>query len=429
MKNKILLYHPKTSHEKNYKFFWIPYSLLSISAPLIDNGFDVEIIDGNLKNSYNKNMDDVLCIGVSSMIGHQIEDGIDFCKDIRQKTDAPIVWGGTFPTILPEIISNSEYVDLIVRGPGQHAFLDLINSLNTNSSYLSNLSNSGKITNFGEIQKLPKMNDLPPYPFELINLKNYVRDDPNISNRVINYISSQGCPFSCGFCTEVAVYKNKWNAYSASSTLDEVLNLTDKASANGVKFYDSNFFASPKRALDFAQGLIDNQVQLNWAASAHPRNLLNLNETNLQTLKKSGLSRLLIGAESGVQDELNFINKKLKVEEIKTLTERLEYHGIIGSFTFVTGYPTKPEENIDITINFAEKLAKNTKSHEYKIHLYLPFPGTPLFGLAVINGFQSPTNLEGWSNLDYYRIETPWIDKKYQKKVRDFNEQHCPYVL
>ena len=429
MKNKILLYHPKTNHEQNYKFFWIPYSVLSISSPLINNGFEVEILDGNLEKSYRNDLDDILCIGVSSMIGHQIKDGIEFCKDIRKETDAPIIWGGTFPTILPEIILNSEYADSIIRGPGQQIFYDLVNKLYKNVDFLSDFRDSEKLDKFTQIQKICNLDEFPSYPFDLINPEDYVRNDPNISNRVINYISSQGCPFSCGFCTDVAIYKNKWNAYSASRTLDDVLNLVDRASANGIKFYDSNFFANPKRALEFAKGLIDNQIQLNWAASAHPNNLLNLNEDELQILKKSGLSRLLIGAESGVQDELNFINKKLKVENINILAERLEYHDIIGSFTFVTGYPTKPEKNIDITINFAEDLAKTTKSHEYKIHLYLPFPGTPLFDLSIESGFQPPTTLEGWSNLDYYQIETPWVDKKYQKKVRDFNEQYCPYVL
>lgn len=429
MKNRIILYHPKTSHERNYKFYWIPYSLLCVAAVLVDKKYDVQIIDGNLEEEIELAFEDVLCVGISSMIGHQIEDGLHFCQKIRKNIDAPIVWGGPFPTLLPEVLLSSDYVDYIIRGPGDYLFADFVESLKAGREPVEGVGyyKEGKKV-LGTIQVLPDRNKTPKYPYHLLDLKKYIRNDPNISDKVINYVSSQGCPFGCGFCTDTAIYKQKWSAFTAIRTINEILDLTSKVSANGVKFYDSNFFANPKRAIEFAKILVDREANLKWAASAHPKNLLLLKDEDYIQIKKSGLTRLLIGAETGVQDELNFINKNLKLSETIYLAEKLEEHGIIGSFTFVTGYPTMPAVNIDKTVEFASNLAEKTKIHEYKIHLYLPFPGTPLYKFAVLNGFSSPKDMMGWSNLDYYEIETPWIDYKYQDTIRKFNTKYCPYV-
>lgn len=213
---------------------------------------------------------------------------------------------------------------------------------------------------------------------------------------------------------------------SAERTADEVLNLAKSFSLNGIKFYDSNFFVSRNRAMHFAE--IVSGEGISWAASAHPKNLLNLIDEEFEILKQSGLARLLIGAESGVQEELDLIGKGIKVDDIVELTSLLEEKDIIASFTFVVGYPTMPEKNIEKTLKFAEKLASEYEKHEYKIHIYLPFPGTPLFELATSCGFSPPNNLEDWARLDYYEKYTPWVSKQHEARIRTFNETYCPYV-
>lgn len=427
MKNNIILYHPRTSHEKNYLFFWAPYSLLSIAAPLVEQGYDVEIIDGNLDQD-NKDIDfnEAICVGISSMIGHQIEDAIQFVSRVRE-TDTPIVWGGPLPTILPKTTLDSDYVDYIVRGIGDLLFPKMVQALKEKKALPRGVGT--EINQIGEIQTLQSREIFPKYPFHLLNLEDYVRHDPTVSKRVINYISSQGCPFECGFCSDVAMYKSKWDAYSAERTLNEIMDIANIANVDGIKFYDSNFFANSKRALSFAEGLLKYNKNISWAASAHPNNLLSYDYTKLNTFRQSGLKRLLIGAESGVQEELDLVKKHMVVGDVVEVADRLDRAGIIGSFTFVTGYPTMPSENIDKTLAFAENLSDNYSNHEFKVHLYLPFPGTALYDLAMRHGFIPPNTLDGWGKLDYYDITTPWIDDEYQNKIRDFNKRKCPYVL
>ena len=53
MRKKVLLFHPKTEHEKNYSYFWIPYSLLTLATELKEAGYEPQIFDENLHSEYS----------------------------------------------------------------------------------------------------------------------------------------------------------------------------------------------------------------------------------------------------------------------------------------------------------------------------------------------------------------------------------------
>jgi len=431
-KNTILLFHPRTGHESNYTFFWAPYSLLSLATML--NEYDVKIIDNNLEaDNYDKiikkSIDDVLCVGISSMIGNQIKDGLNFANNIRKLDEnIPIVWGGALPTILPEETLSSDLVDYVIRGQGEAKFSKLVNALAKNQQ-TKNIEGVGYRGHIPGIDKPEDKNSFPSYPFELIDFSKYIQSDPHVNTRTINYVSSQGCPFGCGFCSDTVLYQKSWTALSAKRSLEDITKLVDKYKVNGLKFYDSNFFVNSQRSKDFLNSIIDRNLGINWATSAHPLTLLKAKDDFYSLLSKSRLSRLLIGAESGVQEELDLVRKRIKVGDTLTVAKRLGDYDIIGSFTFIVGYPGMPESNISETIKYASKIRDMDARHEVKIHFYMPFPGTPLFERARQYGFNPPKTLDEWSNFDYYHIETPWVDKKSEPEVMRFNQENCPYVL
>ena len=68
----------------------------------------------------------------------------------------------------------------------------------------------------------------------------------------------------------------------------------------------------------------------------------------------------------------------------------------------------------------------------------MPYPGTRMYDIAIQQGFVEPQSLFEWSTYDYYKINMPWVEEKYQNVVDDFNKDlpfykkidktHCPYV-
>ncbi|UCE06451.1 MAG: B12-binding domain-containing radical SAM protein, partial [bacterium] len=440
----IILFHPKTLHEKYYSFFWLPYSVLYIGSALKQNGFKPILFDENVigqiggmhyQKTFEPLLSNCLFVGISSMTGHQLYAGLKFAKKIRESNPfIPIVWGGRHGTLMYETMVENPFVDIVIRGQGEKTVVELSKRLLENNSLfgLDGLSfkSNGRIIH-NKPREFIDMESFRPIEWNLIDIVQYILDDPDINTRSLNYISSLGCPHRCGFCTEVPFVKDssrKWMGFKAESVVHDISYLTNKYQINGIKFYDANFFVDPTRVLTFASGLIKRSIEIKWAASAHPITIMKLKNEDWKIIKKSGCSRLLIGIESGSQKVLDLINKTMDVSMGIEIADRLTKYGIIGCFTFIVGFPNAPKDEIDLTLEMANKIREIFKKHEVKIHFYGPYPRTPLFDIAVNNGFTPPKTLMEWAKFDYYTIEVPWVDKSYKRKLDMFNREGCPYV-
>lgn len=433
-RNTVILYQPKVDYKPHYPCFWAPLSILSVSAPLVAKGIKVIILDGNLeqhqrdKRIVKKNIANCICIGISAMIGgNQLKRALGFAKFIKkEKAEVPIVFGGPLASIIQEQLLSAPEVDCVVCGQGEQPMSDLVDSLIAGSDYkkIPGVMTRDNKENF-RLSFLNK-NGFPPYPWELLDVEKYIRSDNYLGKRVLNYVSSQGCPYRCGYCSEVAVYRSKWKALSAERVIKEIKSLKQKYSLDGIKFYDANFFANPKRVLEFAKGLIDNNLQLKWGASAHPTAIIRLKDS-LAEIKKSGLNRLLIGAESGSQEALNHINKECSVKDNLHVAYLCVKYCIPVAFTFIVGIPGV-DNDINETLNLALRMKSISEEFDIKMHFYAPFPGTPLFEEAQRLGYNAPNNLQEWSNHDYYLIQTPWIKKSEEIKVRRFSDFYCDFL-
>lgn len=439
-RNKVVLFHPRTFHEKNYRYYYIPYSLLSLTTNLDLRRYDIQIVDNNVhrRECWRSWLSDLgeppLCVGINSMIGAQIGDALAFAQAVEEVfPQVPRVWGGALPTVLPETTIAHRHVDAAVVGAGQETFAEVLEAL---AHGVPLTSVAGLVLQPGEAvtrtspRQLPDLNLFTPYRdlYHLVDVQRYVRFDEHVNRRTVNYHSSQGCPFSCGFCSEVALWNHRWSGLSADRILTDVEFLMDEHQVDGIKFYDAEFFIRRDRTLEFARQVVERDHDIRWAAAVHPRNLDRLSDDEFRLLARSGASRLLMGAESGVQDELQLINKGTDRDMLLRLAHRCTDHGIVASFSFVTGYPGSPAAHVETTLEFAEELHQAGPEHEAKVHFYAPYPGTPLYPVAVRHGFRPPASLEEWCGYDYYNVTTPWVDRSYEERVRQFNESAYPYL-
>lgn len=430
----MILYQPQLDYKPYYPCYWAPLSILSVAAPLVSKDIKVILLDGNLeehqkdKDTIKNNAERCICFCVSSMIGgNQLERGLEIAKFAKScRSDLPIVLGGPVTSVLLEQLFIDPNIDYLVLGQGEQPVSDLVDRI-VQGKDRSNIPGvmSRDDCKFVKPVFLDK-NLFPPYPWHLLQVERYIREDSYLGKRVLNYTSSQGCPHQCGYCSESASYNCHWKALTAERTLGEIKQLVTDYSLDGIKFYDANFFVNPSRAIEFAQGLIDNNLKIRWGASAHPKGVVRLGD-NLAKMKESGLNRLLIGAESGSQVALDYMNKGCTVEDNIRAAELCAKYDIPASFTFIVGMPGV-KDDLSPTLELALKMKKISGNFDVNIHFYAPFPGTPLFNESIKYGYQPPTNLQGWSSLDYYIIQTPWIDKKEEKKVRRFGDFYCDFL-
>jgi radical SAM superfamily enzyme YgiQ (UPF0313 family) len=403
--------------------------------------FNVIIVDNNVNRRENYRdlistlSNRILFVGISCMIGAQIKDALKFARQVREANpQIPIIWGGPLPTMLPEMTASNEFVDVAVRGQGEVTFSELVYRLKQGLPWNDVLGISYKKDDKKVVSNPDRpfvdLNKFPTYRkvYHLIDVEKYIWPDEHIASRTVSYHSSQGCPYACGFCCEVPLWKRWWSGLSPERMLEDIKYLIEKYRINGIKFYDSEFFIDLKRAITFAKLLLERKIEIKWGASIHPRNFYRIKDEHLRLLVESGLKRLLIGVESAVKEELDLIGKNITPKMILEIAKKCHSYGIVGSFTFILGYPSMSAENFDVTLRFARKLAESFPEHEVKLHLYAPYPGTPLYSLALKCGFIPPRSLEEWSDFDYYEKTTPWAKLEWVEKIREFNENYYPYM-
>src|ERR1035438_3622060 len=111
----------------------VPYSLLYLERALRNLGIEIILLDEQQQPDYSTilaaHSDRLLLAAVSSLTGEQIHGGIAFSRKVRESCNAPIVWGGWHPTLLPEQTLQEPYIDYVVVGQGERPLRQLVDRL------------------------------------------------------------------------------------------------------------------------------------------------------------------------------------------------------------------------------------------------------------------------------------------------------------
>lgn len=436
------MFSPKPHLNTTYR--GIPLGLLSISASLVEE-YDIVIIDAQVDSDYLEkilsNIKDAVCLGISSMTGYQIYNGLEVAKAVKEQySTIPIIWGGFHPSLLPVQTIENPYVDIIVRGQGQITFPEVVQCIKVKKS-LKNVEGVAYKEKNGEIfsnqdRDIENVNNFSPLPYFLLDIEKYVKVT-EVGTRTIEYTSSQSCPHRCGFCAEYKMFKRKWSGLSSKRVVEDIENLVKTYDINGIIFTDSNFFVSKSRVVEICRGLLEKRIKIEWGgANGRTSQLCKYELSTLSIMKKSGCKSILVGAESGSQEALNLINKDTKVEDTIKLAEKCKYHGIRIIFSCMTGLPPNNandyEKNLKVelskTFELIDSLVKISKHNKFMLFVYVPYPGTPLYELSLKNGLKEPKNLDEWSRFSLNQNNTPWMPEKYVKLANILTDYIFGYI-
>ena len=429
----VILLYPKVDHEKDYVYFWMPFSLLTIAQSLLNDGIaDVALFDGNQSDDVewghflDEHLDRAVCIGVSVMTGGgQIGHALRLVEQAKNRPDCPpVVFGGPHVNVLGEQTAQHQLVDAALTGPGQNSMVEFVRAVINRTSWNEVpglIAQRGSVLIRGAVNP-SRTGLMGHYPWQLLDIERYIRDDPTVAPRTLNYVSSQGCVYKCQFCYELT-YQRKYSAMAADGLYSDIVDLATRFDLNGIKFYDADWFVNLRRAASFCESIIDNELPIKWAASINPNDILKAERADIPILDlvaRSGGSRLLMGIESGNDRVLaDVVKKEVTTAQIMDVTTRIADHGILGSYTFIVGFPGESDAEVGETYALIDRLRDLNPQPETRVHLFAPYPGTPLYQDAIEYGFKPPKSLEGWSNFDYYSSQTPWTSDATARRARD----------
>jgi len=429
--NKIILINPKTGIDVGASLS-PPHGLLSIAAELVDD-FEVKIIDQrvdkNWKSALNKEMEGVLCVGITSMCGNQIKYGLDASKLVKNKDmSIPILWGGMHPTFFPQQTLKNPFIDFVIKGDGELTVYDLAMSLKNKKTSVSDLKKIKGIS-FKKNKKIfhnPDraffdLNKTKPTPWHLIDVENYIHKNMFIkgSKRELDVgITSRGCPFNCGFCPVTTFHKRKWRAMSAEKSAKRIIDAVKKFNLDGVWLRDDEFFLDVKRVQRIAELIIKAKINIKWYTSGIRIDTYNrMTDQQIKILKKSGCEILRFGVETGSARLLKLINKRITFAEVFKANKRAKKFGMTPYYSFMVGLPTETVNETIKTVALANRLKRqNPHAKIVEFTMFIPIPGSPLFDMAVKMGLKVPKKLEEWSIVDHFNSVTKVSDAPYLSK-------------
>jgi hypothetical protein len=193
LKKKILLVEPQfpiPPKSKNHKDF-LPIGLLKIASYLKSNGYDVQLVRGELKlEEFSFEPDEIWITSLFTYWSKYVKNSVQYYKKIFPK--AKVIVGGIYASLMPEHCKEYTGCDEVFTGVYEEA-----------------------------------EDFLPDY--ELLNAKNPHPIDYQIVH------TSRGCLRRCKFC----------GTWKIEPKFRGVESIKDKIKYRKVVFYDNNFLANP----------------------------------------------------------------------------------------------------------------------------------------------------------------------------------------
>ena len=134
----ILFINPKSTRPLWRRF---PLSLMALGASLPPET-SWEIWDGNTPAAdFDKRLldrvaaaegsrDPVHLLAINVMPGPQLVSAVALSKLLKARCPwIPIVWGGYFPSLYPQVALDAPYVDWVIRGQGERTLAELLEVL------------------------------------------------------------------------------------------------------------------------------------------------------------------------------------------------------------------------------------------------------------------------------------------------------------
>jgi len=287
-----------------------------------------------------------------------------------------IVKGAPFLTYNTNAIYENTFLDYVIVGEPEFTLRDILNGVPDNEilgiCYRENFQ-AEKNDNRPFIENL----DLIPFPARhLVDNSSYIRPDNGKVQAVIKV--ARGCPFHCFFCLATPVSGAKVRVRSSENIIEEIRECVEKYNIRNFLFWSDIFNLNREWAIDLCKKIIESGLKITWSSNTRADTM---DDELAALMYKSGCRLVSIGVESGSQEMLNHIGKKITLDNIRNTVKILKKNKIKIYNYFVIGLPWETEETVEETIKFAIELDSNFIS----FYTATPLPGTKFFNYVMLN--------------------------------------------
>jgi len=433
---KILFINPSLRPGTDHLF--LPVGLGYVVTYVKEHGYKFDILDvdaGNYSDEYveqyiRKNKYDVVCLG--SIVTHYrwIKWCINKIKELQP--DSRVIVGNSVGGSIPEVLFQKSKVDIVIYGEAEVTMTEVLDAINynknlgeivephveiphANKGYQATIKGIGisgiiyrnkdnLIINNGKRKAVRNIDDFPFPDWDLFDVETYLKigakkkashawfyEKDKAVAMPIN--TARGCVFKCTFCHYV-YWHDPYRHRSAENVIAEMKQLNKKYSANFFNFWDELSFHKIGPAKKFVDKLIEANLKWHWTCAIRadlmgkdvdPKGNSIPREERLDLAKKfvkSGCVTAGYSLESGSDEILEDMNKKVKSKYFKEQVEITREAGLINHTSIIIGYPRETKKTIAETMTQCEKLKIYPSTG-----FLMPLPETGMWNHAIEKGF------------------------------------------
>ena len=241
----------------------------------------------------------------------------------------------------------------------------------------------------------PPIEDLDSLPFpawDLVDPGRYRESMfPAKKRPIATVMTSRGCNHRCSFCLYPQVlFPGKLRRRSLGAVLEEMRWLQKGFGAKFFYFEDDNFTFSWRRVEEFCELLLRENMRVGWGCLSRTDGVT---PERLELMQRAGCYLIKYGVESGVQGQLDRINKKNTLAEIQQAFDRTRRTKILSHATVMLGVPGDTPDSLRQTLGFVKRIAPDS----VQFSVCTPFPGTQFWRDCEENGW---LEYDCWEDFD-----------------------------
>lgn len=307
---------------------FVPLGLLWLRASLEAAGFAVELRDLQVLSPEEREDPEALALRLDdsagvlglSLMSNALPLAVETTRLLRERRpERRVVLGGPGPTTVARaLVADFPWIDLIVRGEGEHTIVELMQALAARASLreLPGLSGRDEQGPFHAPDRalVIDQDTLPSPRWDDIELSRYA---------LYTTVTARGCPYTCRFCEIPSYESRRVRKRSVESVVAELSHAWHQRGVREVGFQDDIFLLSRPRVEAILDGLERQGVRLRWGGFARAGRV---DPDWIARLSERGMSSVAFGIESGSDPLLERISKGLSLRKAFTGIDRAVPH-------------------------------------------------------------------------------------------------------
>ena len=381
-----------------------PTDLMYLAAVAEQEGLEAKIVDysqgGDLEKDLKEFKPDYLVANVATPTFKNDISVMTIAKEICPDI-VTIAKGAAFLTVAFEVMYFQKDLDIIICGEPEETLKEIVRGNPFESIKGIYYRDDVRVKFTGARPFIEDLDNLPFPARHLVDNNLYRRPDNNKVQAVIKV--SRGCPFHCFFCLATPVSGAKVRKRSPENIVAEIRECVEKYGITNFVFWSDIFNIDKEWTLDLCQKIIDSGLKITWSVNTRADTA---DEEMAQKMYESGCRLVSIGVESGSQEMLDKIGKKITLDDVRLTVKIFKKAGIKIYNYFVIGLPWEDEDTVEDTIDFAIELDSDFIS----FYTATPLPGTRFYDYAKANRLiDSDTSFS--SAYFYPSVNTHYLSK------------------